>query len=161
LRIGDTPSIVREIAKGASMLRALLISMTLVLALPAMAQAAVTPADRQAINVKADAFFFTLNQGKTAQAYDAIFLPIIRNQPETVSGLVTQTDQILAFFAAPFRHELVEEKTLGNNLVYRKYILLSDKVPFVVTMVMYRTQAGWLCQNIQLRDLKVEDVSGE
>ncbi len=139
------------------MLRAFLLSLAMLFVMPVLAHAAVSADDEKAIDVKIDSFFSTVQKGDTKGAYDAFMSPMMSEQPQTMRNFIAITDQVVSFFGGPFTYEKVQESELGSRLVYRKYLLLNDKAPYVATFTMYRTSKGWVCQGLYMRDLTQDD----
>ena len=135
------------------------ILLSLFLFAPLMAAAEVAPEDSKQIDQVAGTFFDALNAHKTEEAYAGLMLPLISEQQAAMRNLYGITDQVVAYFDKPFKYEKVEERTLGSRLVYRKYVLYNDKLPYVVTTVFFKTTLGWKCQRIYLADLTDQDVS--
>jgi hypothetical protein len=131
---------------------------SLFLLAPLTAIAEVTPADSKQIDQLADGFFTKLNEHKTEEAYADLMLPLVNEQLAAMRNLYAVTNQVVTYLEKPFKYEKVEESSLGQMLVYRKYIIYNEKLPYVVTMVLFKTSAGWKCQRINLADLSYEDV---
>lgn len=139
------------------MLRTILFSLVVLVAMTPLAHATVSAEDEKAIDAKIASFFTTVQKGDTKGAYDAFMSPMINDQPQTMRNFVAVTDQVISFFDGPFTYEKVQESEVGSRLVYRKYLLLSEKAPYVATITMYHTSKGWLCQSMYLRDLTQDD----
>lgn len=142
------------------MLRAILISLAVILALPVTAMAEVTAADLKAIDTKVDIFFKTANQGKTTEAFTAFMLPETANEPDLISQLAGTMDQLRTYYEVPFEYDLIKTTTAGNRLVVRDYIIYTDKVPYFIRVSMFKTSTGWFGQYVTMKDLKPEDIVG-
>lgn len=139
------------------MLRTILFSLAMLIATPVLAHAAISADDEKAIDAKVGSFFTSVQKGDTKGAYDNFMSPTMSEQQQAIRNLIGITDQVVSFFGGPFTYEKVQETELGSRLVFRKYLLQSDKAPYVATMIMYHTSKGWVCQGLYLRDLTQDD----
>lgn len=130
--------------------------------LPVMAQAQVksqvTAADHAQIDARVETFFASWQTNNIREGYEAFMVSMVNEKEDYLVKLTDTTAQVVEFFQGPFSYEKVEENVVGSNIVYRKYVLLNDRAPYVVTITMMRTSKGWLGQAVHLRDLTQEDV---
>lgn len=132
---------------------------SLLFLMPVTAMADISESDSKQIDQAFAKFIQSVNAGKDEEAYSEFMLPSISDQGAALRNLVVLTKQVREYFAGPLKFETVAENQLGNQLIYRQYIVYNDKGPYVITTVMFKTSAGWKCQNIALRDVAPDDVA--
>lgn len=132
----------------------------LFLLMPVAAAAAdIASEDTKAIDKAFETFMADVNAHNYDRAYENFMLPLIADQPQLLRNLVGLTKQVAEFFVEPIKYEKVRESSLGSRLIYRQYVLYNERAPYLVTLVMMRTDAGWKAQHITLRDLSPDDVA--
>ncbi|ESQ93666.1 hypothetical protein [Asticcacaulis benevestitus] len=140
------------------MLRAFILSLAMLFAMPTLAHAEVSEADKKAIDVKVDAFFNGLNAGKTEEAMVTIFLPRMTDKKLELQNLAGQTDMAVKYAGTPVKWVVMDQNALADMLVYRKYLVYSDDMPFKFTFVFFKTSKGWFAQSVNFSDINPSDL---
>jgi hypothetical protein len=140
------------------MIRAFILSLAMLFAAPILAHAAVSAADQKTIDDKVDTFFNGLNAGKTEEAMTTIFLPRMTDKKLEMQNLAGQTDMAVKYAGTPVKWVVMEQNELADMLVYRKYLVYSDDMPFKFTFVFFKTSKDWFAQSVNFADLSISDV---
>lgn len=110
---------------------------------------------RDSINVFCDKVMQTLSEGKYSQAIQlftqksVMDASVIDNIDKT---LVDQMPGILPYYGKIVGYELIEQKTLGNALARRKYILKFEFYFLTFDFVLYNNNTGWTVSNFYYKD---------
>ena len=103
------------------------------------------------VRVRIDSFFVKLKAGDISGAFADIFRGSPQSQqPEVVSGFVTQTEEIVKTFGAITSHEMIAVKRVGKKLLHFTFLSHSDNYPLKWEIYCYRGKTGW-----QLLDFSV------
>jgi hypothetical protein len=140
------------------MIRAFLLSLAMFFTVPVLAHAEVSAADQKAIDAKVDTFFTGLNAGKTEEAMTKIFVPRMADKKLELQNLAGQTDMAVKYAGTPVKWTVMDQNELADMLVYRKYLVYSDDMPFKFTFVFFKTSKGWFAQSVNFSDINPGDL---
>lgn len=139
------------------MLRAFLLSLAMLFAVPVLAHAEVSAADSTEIDTKITAFFTSINKGDTRPAFEKLFLSRVSDKKQEVDNLINQTGLAIAYLHSPVKWDLAEQKEMGKVLIYRNYIVYSDEMPMKFRFVFFKTSKGWQAQSVFFNDVAISD----
>jgi hypothetical protein len=146
-----------RITRGIFRMRAFLLSLAMLFAMPVLAHAEVSAADSTEIDGKVAAFFTSLNQGDTRPAFEKLFLPRVSDKKQEVDNLINQTALAISYLHGPVKWDLADQKEMGKVLIYRNYIVYSDEMPMKFRFVFFKTNKGWQAQSVFFNDVAISD----
>lgn len=95
-------------------------------------------------------FFDTLStQASSADAYQRLFSGSQSQIPD-IQDMAKKTEDMMKE-GTRWRHEFMDAKTIGNDLILIRYLYKSDTHPVIWYFTFYRSQSGlrWNCINVR------------
>lgn len=100
------------------------------------------------------AFFGALKANQVNAAYDALVKgTIIADRAEDVTALKSRTTTALDNYGPISGYEVVDEKSVGSNLLRRTVVSLNSDLPLRWRFYFYKSGGAW-----RLVDLRVDDA---
>lgn len=101
-----------------------------------------------------DAFLRMLQDGKTSQAFDLLFVgsEIPKSKPQAVEVLKRQIDSALPLYGKILGFESIREEKFGTTIVRLVYVLKSEKAPTIWEFYYYKPKSEWFLANVMFND---------
>lgn len=111
-------------------------------------------ADESDPAAKASAFLKMVQEGKTSEAYDQLFVgsSIPVSKPQAVKMLKVQTDNGLLLHGDIIGFEKVREEEFGTSVVRLVYISKAERSPIIWEFYFYKPKSDWFLANIMFND---------